>query len=282
MSERPGLIALLACTVGCGPGLVSASGESDTSTSTSTEAETESTSETGDPDPFVYELVEVPGGWFVMGCAEGLDPFCEPWEFPPHEVLLEDFSIGKYEVTVAEYRACVEAGSCETPGSCHWTTPGYEQHPINCVSWSQAVDFCEWIGGRLPSEAEWEKAARSDDARVYPWGNDPLTCERVVSSDLCNSNGAEPVGSRPAGASPYGALDMLGNLQEWVSDWYADDYYAVSEPVNPLGPSDPTCCKVTRGGQVGYVPEVFRCSYRNWFGVEEWNGNQIGFRCVVE
>ncbi|MBI3245402.1 MAG: SUMF1/EgtB/PvdO family nonheme iron enzyme [Deltaproteobacteria bacterium] len=180
-----------------------------------------------------------------MGCNAQVDTGCSNDERPGRMVFLDAFAIDIYEVTVAAYRQCVEAGKCTAPntgGSCNWNTSDRAQHPINCVDWSQANAYCRWAGKRLPTEAEWEKAARGTDRRVYPWGNAWDATKANVST-----NGTVAVGSYPAGKSPYGALDMSGNVWEWTADWYADAYYHNGPVKNPKGPESGQVRSV-RGG----------------------------------
>jgi formylglycine-generating enzyme required for sulfatase activity len=172
------------------------------------------------------EMVKVPAGDFLMGCNETVDQECG-WAETRDErsVYVDAFSIDRTEVTVARYRECVRAGKCEDPGTrsdappgyqgsrCNWVEAGKDDHPINCVDWFQANTYCEWARKRLPTGAEWEKAARGTDGRIYPWGN-----QWSDSKGNAGGSGTMPVGSFPSGASPYGALDMAGNVWEWVSD----------------------------------------------------------------
>jgi formylglycine-generating enzyme required for sulfatase activity len=139
------------------------------------------------------------------------------WEKPEHVVYLDTFYIDKLEVTNAQYRQCVEAGACWPPAKQEdrelYNMIEYANHPVMGLTWYQANDYCTWAGRRLPTEAEWEKAARGTDGRKFPWGAG-IDCEHVVCT-----NDVMPVGSHPKGASPYGALDMADNAEEWVSDW---------------------------------------------------------------
>ena len=175
------------------------------------------------------KTVAVPAGMFWMGCNERVDTECYDNEKPGRKVSVAAFEIDRTEVTVAAYRKCVTAGACSsaepstdgrgTVQGCNWNS-GRENHPVNCVDWSQASAYCKWAGGRLPTEAEWEKAARGTDGRKYPWGNTDVRKSRAYGNVHLNASGdlreTMPVGSYPAGASPYGALDMIGNVTEWV------------------------------------------------------------------
>ncbi len=228
-------------------------------------------------------MVTVPAGLFRMGCS-GSDSSCAGDEKPVHEVFLDAFSIDKTEVTVDAYAACVSAGKCSNPTTgvyCNWEVSGRGDHPINCVDWSQAVAYCAWAGGRLPTEAEWERAARGTDGRVYPWGNEKATCQRAVmydGGDGCGKDRTFPVGSKPRGASPSGALDMAGNVWEWVSDRYDSNYYKSSPSRNPRGPSSGSF-RVKRGGSFDYVASLVRAGYRS-YDAPSRRGGYLGFRCA--
>jgi len=208
----------------------------------------------------------------MMGCNAAVQSDCHmfPEESPYHLVTIDTFWIDKYETTVAQYKACVGAGGCPAdfkeymPTDCNLTVEGKDSHPVNCVRKSDAEAFCEWAGKRLCSEAEWEKAARGEDGRTYPWGNEPVTCSRAAFSG-CQSSGTVPVGSKPAGASPYGALDMIGNVREWVADCWQASY--------AFAPTDGSACQecggfdpyngVMRGGSVQEEVDLcLRCAYR--------------------
>jgi len=236
--------------------------------------------------PDCDELVDVPAGDFWMGCDYTVDPHCVGPEFPYHEVHLDAFDLDRYEVTVLQYRECVEQGPCSLPNEdehCNYALAGHEYHPVNCIDWDQASTYCDWAGKRLPTEAEWEKAARGTEGALYPWGDAPATCAFAVindgSGDGCGTNGTLPVGSRPAGVSPYGVHDLVGNALEWVADWYDYSYYWVSPASNPTGP-DATDDRSARGSAWFWDEARWhRASQRNGFEPSS-NGNAIGFRCA--
>ncbi|MBI5526711.1 MAG: formylglycine-generating enzyme family protein [Deltaproteobacteria bacterium] len=157
-------------------------------------------------------MCEVPAGPFMMGCNNTVDDECFSSESPYHNVNVAVFKIDRYEVTASEYLACVTASGCsaaDTGSACNYQVGGKEGHPINCVDWNRAKAYCTWAGKRLPTEAEWEKAARGADGRKYPWGNDALDCDRAVHSvSPCSNLGTALVGSKPLGVSPHGAEDI--------------------------------------------------------------------------
>lgn len=180
--------------------------------------------------PYVY----VPAGEFMMGSPDGIGGFDE---HPQHSVLLDAFWIMQTEVTNAQFAKCVATGACTAPDNSRWQDTAYADHPVTAVDWSQANAYAEWVGGRLPTEAEWEKAARGTDGRTYPWGDEQ---PNESSANCCNFVGdTMPVGSYPAGASPYGLLDMAGNVWEWTADWYDSRYYGESQYSDPTGPTGP-------------------------------------------
>jgi len=185
-------------------------------------------------------MVYVPAGEFLMGNLEMVgDDYpnsASVKEWPQHKVYLDAYWIDRTEVTNAQYNQCAVAAGICTGGN---IDPEWANWPVTFVTWDQAQTYCHWVGGRLPTEAEWEKAARGTDGRTYPWG-EGIDCDhaRYAGAPNCGSE-CLAVGSLPAGASPYGALDMAGNAAEWVADWMDVDYYEVSPRENPQGPDFP-------------------------------------------
>jgi len=224
------------------------------------------------------EMVLVPAGEFWMGCNEDVDKQCDSDEHSGRRVYLDSFQIEKYEVTVADYRRCVEDRRCSSNGLtsyfyCTLRSSSRDDHPINCVDWDQAKMYCEWTGKRLPTEAEWEKAARGTDGRRYPWGNEWDSNKANVGSRNTRS-----VGSYSTGVSSYGVHNMAGNVREWVADWYDEGYYQRSSSRNPRGPSR-GFARVLRGGSWHSETGDARASDRNW-NLPRSNYVGYGFRCA--
>jgi serine/threonine-protein kinase len=222
-------------------------------------------------------------------------------EQPQHTVYLDAFWIDKYEVTNAQYRRCVKAGVCQAPMTCDRGEPTYEdtskaEHPVVCVSWYRAKAYCEWTGARLPTEAEWEKAARGADGWIYPWGNTPdgsklnscdVNCPEHEWKDALANDGyayTAPVGSYPAGASPYGAVDMAGNVWEWTQSLWGENRERpdFKYPYNPEDGRENTeaskdVLRVLRGGS-WYIAGV-RIADRHGCRPRDRNPD-VGFRCA--
>jgi formylglycine-generating enzyme required for sulfatase activity len=239
-------------------------------------------------------MVKVPAGEFWMGCNEKVDQECDADEKPGRSVSVGAFSIDRTEVTVAKYRECVQAKKCSQAGLtmphydgkdqpqyaefCNWGKSGRDDHPMNCVDWSQTQAYCDWVGKRLPAEKEWEKAARGTDGRKYPWGNAAFGKAGLVANIADESAkarfpdwktaagyddgyvGTAPVGNYPAGASPYGALDMVGNVWEWVADEFGDG-------------------RGLRGGSWLNSARTARSSYRDSYD-PDFRSYNVGFRCA--
>lgn len=236
-------------------------------------------------------LVFVPAGEFIMGSNEETD------EQPIHQVYLDAYWIDQTEVTNAMYAKCVDAHQCNPPSnSSSYTHPSYfgnsefDNYPVLYVSWDDAVTYCEYVGRRLPTEAEWEKAARGEDGNIYPWGNvfdgDVLNfCDTNCSSDWADTttnDGYEdvaPVGNYIDGVSIYGVFDMAGNVEEWVEDWFDENYYQSSPSSNPLGPASGQF-RVSRGGSSEEGSDTVRSADRNWDN-PLFTFNSTGFRCAL-
>jgi len=242
-------------------------------------------------------MVYVPEGEFVMGSE---NPESED-SSPVHTVYLDAFWIDQTEVTNGKYQACVEAGGCRPPSSVgshtrdfYYGNPQYADHPVVFVDWFSATDYCTWAGRRLPTEAEWEKAARGIHGARFPWGNGGISGSLLNFADR-NSDVAwadqsiddgyadtAPVGSYPDGASPYGALNMAGNVNEWVADWYDGDYYSISPEANPTGPTSETAedRRVFRGVSFIDVGLLAESSLRRRHSPSD-AASTGGFRCAA-
>ncbi len=242
-------------------------------------------------------MIHVPGGKFAMGSSVG------DLAQPVHDVTLAPYYIDQYEVTNDRWAACVAAGGCSPPtkttsddGRPYYGVDAFGNYPVIYINWLEADAYCRWRGARLPTEAEWEMAARWDpdtnEVSEYPWGNgwDPERlnycdsgCYLTDQADLSYDDGfaqTAPVGSFPAGVSPLGIHDMVGNVAEWVADWFASDYYHVSPAENPAGPASGDQ-RVVRGGAWGVsLPELLRSTTRSRFVPTE-RGSGVGFRCAL-
>ncbi len=265
--------------------------------------------------PAVGEMVTIPAGEFMMGCDPAHDGGfgCRSRETPLHPVYLESYQIDRYEVTNIEYLRCVQAGACQPPRrfdsefrSSYFANPAFDYYPVVYVSWWDSKEYCEWAGKRLPTEAEWEKAARGTlDTRPWPWGHETIDCTRANFTDTrwhdsdwirCHVDTAQ-VGSYPLGASPYGVMDLSGNAFEWVWDRWGEYYYHSDPPYyNPMGAGGGNA--PSRGSDVAFV--LRGGSYRpDWYYPRAFNrhwghhgdhgsfpdspyyrNNQGGFRCA--
>jgi formylglycine-generating enzyme required for sulfatase activity len=235
--------------------------------------------------PIQLEFVRVPAGEFYMGSDPARDNFAKPDEMPRHCVYLSEFYIGKYEVTSQQF-----ADYARASGTAFESPAGKDDHPAVRVSWDEAVAFCQWLSQatgrhmRLPTEAEWEKAARGTDGRLYPWGDkwDPTW----LNSNEGGASDTTPVTKfTPAGDSPYGASDMVGNVWEWTADWYNANLYeelaksgvTAKDPTGPASGSH----RVMRGGSWYYRRSGARAAYRFKY-VPTFRCYDIGFRVVVD
>lgn len=249
--------------------------------------------------PLVYqstwidEMIEVPAGEFWMGCdsLHNAGEDCEGDDLPLHLVYLDTYWIDQHEVTNAQYANCVIAGACHPPdNSCsssreiYYNNPDYADYPVLWVSWFDASDYCEWLGKRLPTEAEWEKAARGVEPRAFPWGDTYPECtlanywDEDGSGDFCVGDTSR-VESYPDGVSAYGVFDLGGNVWEWVSDWYAADTYSQSPPTNPTGP-ETGIYKIARGGSWFCRWGELLTAKRHYY-YPAISYDTIGFRCAA-
>src|SRR5512133_1974320 len=241
--------------------------------------------------------VYIPAGKFRMG---GMDAHSAPDERPAHYVTLDAFWMDQLEVTNAMYALCVRSGTCTPPQSLkssdrrpdYFSSPEFKDYPVVYVTWGQAKAYCEWAGRRLPTEAEWERAARGDDWRTFPWGEDKADGLRANYNMLVGD--ASRVGTYPLGASPFGVLDMAGDVAEWTNDFYSASYYnSQADAVNPQGPeSSASLRRVIRGGTLGDAEINIRVAKRSAVlgsdlnavpGTSAYLGDfspRIGFRCA--
>jgi formylglycine-generating enzyme required for sulfatase activity len=231
----------------------------------------------------------------------GVDGRASGDEKPVHQVSMPAFWIDKVEVTNGMYALCVQAGACRIPmelksesQQVYYTNADFNDYPVIYVTWYMANSYCEWAGRRLPTEAEWERAARGDDTRTYPWG------DQLPDAQHANFNSyfgdTTQVGSLPMGASPFGVLDMSGNVMEWVNDYYDKDYYSSGVNFNPGGPGSRTTVfnRVVRGGsfrdaevdiRVANRASVLGSNLNAPMDTTEWFGDyspRIGFRCAAD
>ncbi len=235
-------------------------------------------------------LMYVPAGEFTMGSDNG-----EYNEKPVHRVFLDAYWIDQTEVTNGQYAECVTSGGCTPPPASSSYTNTYfygnsqfDDYPVIRVYWNQAQAYCEWAGRRLPTEAEWEKAARGENGNIYPWGNtfdgSKLNfCDANCSFDWADKSiddgyaDVSPVGNFPNGVSPYGAYDMAGNVWEWVNDWYGGTYYQGSPSSNPSGAGSGDY-RVLRGGSWYNVNHYARSVSRKMY-IPSSSSSDFGFRC---
>jgi eukaryotic-like serine/threonine-protein kinase len=225
-------------------------------------------------------MAKVSAGEFTMGKTE---PAAHS---PEHKVTLKEYLIDKTEVSVAQYKACVDCGACGAPlrdGSNtgrepYFGNPAFATYPVIYVSWKDAKAYCEGIGKRLPTEAEWEKAARGTDGRIYPWGSDAPTAKHANFGEM--ENDTKPVTDYDKGKSPYEVLNLAGNVWEWVADTFASDYYAKSPATDPAGPPSGVI-KVARGGGFDSSLDIIKSYVR--VGYTEGSAySYLGFRCAMD
>ena len=219
------------------------------------------------PEDVHPEEVLIPAGTFWMGDSRGKDN-------PAHKIYLDAYWIDKYEVTNAQYRKFAEATGRKKPRYSKDSRFDGDLQPVIGVTWEDARAYCEWAGKRLPTEAEWEKAARGGESRLYPWGD---TYNPNFANHKASRQGQPvAVGSYPQGASPYGVYNMAGNVWEWCADWYEKRYYDISPTKNPVGPADGRD-RVIRGG--GWNVEQIDMAHRRGIRPDK-TYRSLGFRCV--
>jgi formylglycine-generating enzyme required for sulfatase activity len=227
-----------------------------------------------DTDAGGAPTVPIIGGSFQVGCSP-TDMACNSDEQPYHSVTVSDFAIDETEVTQGAWDLCIRAGVCVAPPCSSWQPSTKANWPVACVNWAEATSYCNWLGKRLPTEAEWEIAARGSASSIYPWGIEDPDCSRANFSS-CGFNSTQPVRSFVAGMSFFKAYDMAGNVGEWVSNWYGA--YEVPPPPNPTGP--PTgSLKVVRGGDYQSEAPMLRASHRIPMDPNT-RVDDIGFRCA--
>lgn len=244
--------------------------------------------------------VFIPAGSFRMGA---LDANGQSDEEPDRQVSMHSYWMDKVEVTVGMYKLCVQAGACEPPKDFtsnthddYFSSGKYDNYPVVNVTWGDAKAYCEWAGRRLPTEAEWEYAARGTDFRTFPWGDERPDSSRANFN--YQANDTTPVGSFPAGASAFGLLDMGGNVWEWTNDYYDPNYYQLGPAQSPTGPIAPASGqgqrRVIRGGSWADAERELRVANRGFaLGPDEEaelnspayfgeHSNRIGFRCAAD
>ena len=234
----------------------------------------------------------IPAGTFTFGCVAehngGYD--CADDELPARQINLGAYYIDKYEVTNRQYALCAAEGACPEPvyrysatRSSYYGNPEYDDYPAANVSWTEAAAYCAWAGGRLPTEAEWEKAARGTGLRAFPWGDTPPSCSKANAKDELNGSSCVgdtlPVGSLAEGASPYGVMDMAGNVWEWVQDWYVLDKDGVRINLDPLE-ENLDFYKVVKGGSWDYAWSRLRIAYNSDHDPDA-HKLSFGFRCAA-
>jgi len=226
------------------------------------------------------QMLKVPAGPFTMGCD---DEICEAAEKPAHVVEVPAFEIDASEVTVGDWAKCSDCPLPVIPDEPGCNATKAEDLPVNCVSWQEAKHYCEAVGKRLCTEAEWEKAARGTDGRHYPWGNGDPSCSLAVFDEAggaagCGSGGAMPVGSLPAGSSPCGAVDMAGNVREWVEDRYHADYTGAPSDGSAWVAGDEEKRVVRGGGFRSKTWAELRATNRR-AGLADQRWVDVGVRC---
>ncbi len=232
----------------------------------------------GAPDELVDEkdMVQLPAGKFLMGFSQG-----EPDEFPVHEIQVKALKVDRTEVTNGHYRACVEAGVCRKSPYADDKVLGRPRHPVVGVTWGDASKYCQWIERRLPTEAEWEYAARYPEFSVFPWEGRFRPMVANVEGAADGYDKTAPVASFADGKSGAGLMDMGGNVAEWCADWYDAVYYQQSPGENPAGPQLSTGKRVIRGGSWADVSYRVRTTARDAME-PQLQRDSVGFRCAKD
>lgn len=240
----------------------------------------------------------VPAGKFLMGSDLQESSAVQEDEVPVHEVEVDAFWMDRTEVTNGQFLHCVQAGICRErkvspfqwgvssdTREDYFSNPAYADYPVIMLSWEEAQTYCNWVGRRLPTEAEWEKAARGaslpegqEQRRIYPWGNE-LTCKMAAYFDCVPDT--QPVVSYLDSSSPYGVLNLSGNVWEWTADWYEPDYYEHSAAVNPSGPVSGDF-HTLRGGAWNSLSADVRVTNRINGKPEHYTDGAVGFRCAAD
>ena len=244
-------------------------------------------------DDFGIQMIFVPEGKFLMGIDEDQVAVNGENAAPPHIVMLGDFYIDRFEATNAEYQACADTGASsplareeKAVNDIYISMDVFDTSPVMYLSWNDAKTYCEWRGARLPTEAEWEKAARGTDGRTYPWGEE-TDCSyanyglRSENGVVCFEGHILSIGNYPKGVSPYGAYDMAGNVSEWVQDCYIEDFYSqLGDSIeNPIGIGDEKCSRLQRGGSAGNSPINIK-TYRREPVTSDYTDYWSGVRCA--
>ena len=218
--------------------------------------------------------IYIPAGEFIMGSGDDLRT-----DNPQHRVYMDSFWMDEVEVTNAMYAKCFKVGICGHPANydTYYGIWAYRDYPVVYVNWYQADQYCHWVGRSLPTEAQWEKAARGTDGRRYPWGN-RLPTPLLANFNLSMIGEPVPAFRYPLGASPYGALNMAGNVREWIADWYDESYYQSSPYANPTGPATGTQRSLRSGS---YAEDQQQISvYTRFKHLPDSAGLSRGFRCA--
>lgn len=261
-------------------------------TEPNSEMPTEPVAEPGETE-VLKGMVLIPATEYMMGCdpEHNNNYNCPGDELPQHKVRLSAYAIDVYEVTNAQYAACVAAGGCVAPivsasktRDDYYQNPEYANFPMINVKWEQAQAYCTWAGKRLPTEAEWELAARGTIPKAYPWGDEAPDCSKAniyhnPTMSVCVGD-TVAVGSYPEGASEFGVMDMTGNVWEWVADSYIEDFYSFSPTENPLA-EEANQLRTVRGGGWASNWLAARVSSRA-YDLSFYSGSDLGFRCATD